>query len=298
MELRHFRYFREVATSLSFSRAAERLHVAQPALSRQVKALEDELGVKLLDRNRVRVQLTDAGRLFLSQVEKVLAQVDMAVAAVQDVPQGEEGHLIICTDWKLPLRPFTEALIQFRQKYPRVEFDLREMTIIQHIPTVLSGKAHLGVATAEFLDSQKGLSFLPLISSGLVIMMSRHHPLAERRKLRMQELREETWVWGKTIENDDGYRRFINQTCREAGFSPRYGKSSRTLEGVFGLVEANFGIALMPRILLGEYSTEGLRIAQLEGEPIEIGMVWRTDHESQLLRNFLALLRKNAGKQP
>jgi len=92
MELRHLRYFKAVAERLSFSRAAEELRVAQPALSRQVKALEEELGARLLDRNRVRVQLTDAGRTFYAHTCKVLAQVDVAVAATKDTATGWAGN--------------------------------------------------------------------------------------------------------------------------------------------------------------------------------------------------------------
>ena len=91
MELRHLRYFHAVATTLNFSRAAESLRVAQPALSRQVKALEAELGVQLFERNRVRVQITDAGRLFLTHVEKVLAQVDMAVSGCVRCERARRG---------------------------------------------------------------------------------------------------------------------------------------------------------------------------------------------------------------
>ena len=130
MELRHLRYFHAVATTLNFSRAAESLRVAQPALSRQVKALENELGVQLFERNRVRVQITDAGRLFLTHVEKVLAQVDMAVSAVREVREGTEGRLIVCTEWRLPISLLPTVLAEFRSQFPRVEIDLRELPLL------------------------------------------------------------------------------------------------------------------------------------------------------------------------
>src|SRR5574343_1678507 len=101
MELRHLRYFKAVAELLNFSRAAEQLRVTQPALSRQIRALEEELGATLLDRNHARVLLTDAGRAYYTHTCKILAQVDMAAEAVKEVNEGSGGELIVCNDWHL-----------------------------------------------------------------------------------------------------------------------------------------------------------------------------------------------------
>jgi DNA-binding transcriptional LysR family regulator len=127
MELRHLRYFKAVAELLNFSRAAEQLRVAQPALSRQIQALEAELGARLLDRNRVSVRLTDAGRTFYSHTCKVLAQVDMATAAVRDVIDGSGGKLIICNDWRLASEFVPVTVAKFQAKHPQTEVVLRDL---------------------------------------------------------------------------------------------------------------------------------------------------------------------------
>src|SRR5271155_4430571 len=103
MELRHLRYFHAVVDTLNFSRAAEKLRVAQPALSRQIRDLENELGVRLFDRNRVHVQLTDAGRTLAAHVAKILAEVDIAVESVRAAQRGAGGRLMVCDDWRVPL---------------------------------------------------------------------------------------------------------------------------------------------------------------------------------------------------
>ena len=133
MELRHLRYFAAVAETLNFTRAAERLRVAQPALSRQIQALEDELGTKLFDRNRQRVLLTDAGQLFHGHAQKILNQVDLATLAVREVANGAEGELRLGQDWRLPASLVSEAIAEYRRNYPRVEVVVRDLPMGEQI---------------------------------------------------------------------------------------------------------------------------------------------------------------------
>ena len=116
MELRHLRYFKAVAELLNFSRAAEQMRVAQPALSRQIRALEDELGTRLLDRHRG-VRLTDAGRTFYTQTCKILAQVDIAIAAVREPPDRTGGELIVCNDWRISGHFLPAAVSEFHRQF-------------------------------------------------------------------------------------------------------------------------------------------------------------------------------------
>jgi len=291
MELRHLRYFKAVALSLSFSRAAEQLHVAQPALSRQIKAMEDEIGVRLIERNRVRVQLTDAGHLFLTHVEKILAQMDMAVAAVQEVPQGSEGSLVILVEWDIPVPLFNEAVALFHQRFPRVDIDFKEMPLVQHLYQVGAGKAHMGFGAKEFMAIGPEFSFLPLLHSDFVIAVSAMHRFAKKRTLAMQEFRDESWIWVKPPDRDDSYRRFLTDRCREAAFLPRFGRSTKTMEGLLGLVYANFGVALVPRMMIGPHRPKGVCFIELTPSRIvEFGVFWRRQHESVMLRNFIDIL--------
>jgi len=298
MELRHLRYFKAVALSLSFSRAAERLHVAQPALSRQIKSLEDEIGVRLIERNRVRVQLTDAGQLFLTYVEKILAQMEMAVAAVQEVPQGSEGSLALLVEWDIPVPLFNEAVALFHQRFPRVDLDLREVPLVQHLFQVGSGKAHMGFGAREFMAIGAEFSFLPLLISDFVIAVSSMHRFAKRGSLSMQEFREESWIWVKPPDKDESYRRFLSDRCREAGFLPRFGRSTKTMEGLLGLVYANFGVAFVPRMMIGPHRPKGVCFIELTPpRMIEFGVFWRRQQESVMLRNFIEIMKSVSARQ-
>jgi DNA-binding transcriptional LysR family regulator len=294
MELRHLRYFHAVATTLNFSRAAESLRVAQPALSRQVKALEAELGVQLFDRNRVRVQITDAGRLFLTHVEKVLAQVDMAVSAVREVREGTEGRLIVCTEWRLPIGLLPKAIAEFRSQFPRVEIDLCELPLLQHLSMLRTGKAHLGFVAKEVAGLHRNLAYLPLLNTELMALLPERHPLAGKPRIRVADLSEEVWL--NTGDRSMGYRTYITQTCRLAGFMPRFGRAANTLEGMLGLVGSGFGVTLLPAVMATNQMPAGVCALATDCAPVEIGAIWNEADDSKLLKNFIEILRQAAAR--
>ena len=294
MELRHLRYFHAVASTLNFSRAAESLRVAQPALSRQVKALEDELGVQLFERNRVRVQMTDAGRLFFAHVEKVLAQVDMAVTAVREVREGTEGKLIVCTEWRLPISLLPTAIAEFRDQFPRVEIDLHEMPLMKHLAMLRTGKAHLGFVAKDVAGLHRHLAYLPLLNTELVALIPERHPLAGQALIRVADLHSDVWL--DTGDHSMGYRTYITQICRLAGFTPRFGRSANTMEGMLGLVGSGFGVTLLPLVMANSDMPSGVRAIATDCAPVEIGAIWNEADDSKMLRNFIEILRKAAAK--
>lgn len=298
MELRHLRYFRAVATLLNYSRAAEQLHIGQPTLSRQVQALEAEIGVQLLERNRAHVKLTDAGRLFLAQVEKLLAQVDIAVETARDTRTGMDGKLIICTEWRVPIGTLPQAIAEFRSQFPRVEIELCEVPMTEHITRVRSGKAHIGFVPKETVTGQPPLTYMQLLTSDTIVAVSAGHPLASRRHVRLAELKDDSWIVADSDKSNKGYHLYVGQECRRAGFVPNYGKTARTLEGMVGLVASGIGVALLPEIVLRRALPSSVRIIASDSEPTEIGAIWDPANESTLLRNFVGILRRLAEKKP
>lgn len=292
MELRHLRYFHGVAELLNFSRAAERLHVAQPALSRQIRDLEDELGVRLFDRNRVRVQLTDAGRTFLSHTTKVLAQVDVAVGAVRDTARGDAGQLVICSDWRLSIGLIPETIAKFRARYPRVEVVLTDLPMHRQLAALRAQRAHIGFLPAEEIASRGDLDSLPILQAEMLAVVGASHPLARRRTVGMADLREETWV-RLNGDHADGYRTYVSQVCRLAGFAPVFGpQEAGSLEALFTMVGTGFGIALLPDFLRAAKHPL-IRFVHTDCNPIELCAVWPRAGESQLLRQYLGVLRQH-----
>ncbi len=291
MELRHLRYFKAVAELLNFSRAAERLRVAQPALSRQIKALEDELGAQLLDRNRVRVQLTDAGRTFYAHTCKVLAEVDLAVAAVQEVTAGTGGELILCNDWRLGSDFVPATIAAFQAQHPRAEVTLRDLRLHEQLPALRARRAHLGFLVRDVPGARTDLESLLVLESNLVVVLSAKHRLAGASLVKLADLADDTWVMIDPEEAPD-YRGFLIQLCRLRGFTPRFGRSADTLEGVLGRVASGYGVALTLEHTLPRPSPL-LRFLPTDCAPIELCAVWHRLETSTLLRDYLAILRQH-----
>lgn len=292
MELRHLRYFRAVAEQLNFSRAAEQLHVAQPALSRQVRALEDELGTKLLDRNHARVHLTDAGRTFYSHACKILAQVDIATESVREVGEGVAGELILCADWHLGGRLVPAALNEFRKKFPRAEVVLHDRKLQDQLALVCDRRVHLGFAVRELIGGRRELQQMLLLRSDLVVVFPPGHPLSDRKNVRLAELANDTWI---TVERRESpqYLAFLNRLCRLSGFTPKLGPASTTLEGILGRVASGYGVVLVPEYLVSASKGE-ISWAVSDCAPIELCAVWHGQEQSKLLQEFIQVLRRHA----
>lgn len=292
MELRHLRYFKAVAELLNFSRAAEQLRVAQPALSRQIRALEEELGATLLDRNHMRVRLTDAGRTYYTHTCKILAQVDMATAAVHEVTEGSAGELIICNDWHLGGRIVPAALNEFRQLHPRTEVVLHDRRVHDQLALVVNRRVHLGFMVRELLGNRRELECLDIFSSRLVVVLPSGHPFAGHSSVRLAELAEETWITVDSKESPQ-YRSYFTRLCRWSGFTPKLGPTGSTLEGIAGRVASGYGVAIMPEHM-ADAMGPGLSAVLSDCAPVELCAVWHRDEKSKLLEQFLAVLRRHA----
>jgi DNA-binding transcriptional LysR family regulator len=290
MELRHLRYFHAVAGTLNFTRAAEQLRVAQPALSRQIRDLEQELGTRLFDRNRVRVQLTDAGRTLSAHVEKILAEVDMAVESVRATQRGTGGKLMICNDWRLALHLIPETIVEFRARHPGVEVALTDLPIQEQIAALRAGRAHVCFQHLESVPARADFDSMPVVRAGIRLVVSRHHRLARRPSARLADLRNETFIQpiGGNVEQ---YTTFAVQTCRLAGFAPIFlPQEISSLEAMFALIGAGFGVAIAPDFVCPP-GHPLVHYLSSDCEPVEVHAVWLRSETSTLLRDYLEILR-------
>lgn len=291
MELRHLRYFKAVAELLNFSRAAERLRVAQPALSRQVRALEDELGTPLFIRERS-VRLTDAGRAFHAHVTTILQQVEVATAAAREAASDGGGELIICNDWRVAGQLVPSAVAEFHRRFPRAEVTLQDMRFPDQLAALRSRRAHLGFMMRRVLGRPGELETLLLMRSRLMIVLPARHPAAGGRQIELVDLAKEKWVVLDDKEAN-GYRAFLTQLCRLSGFTPRIGGAAGTLEGLVGRVAAGYGVALALESNAPHHN-QLVRVLPLDVEPLELCAVWHRRETSPLLHAFLDILREPA----
>lgn len=249
MELRHLRYFVAVAEALSFSRAAIMLRIAQPSLSKQVQDLETELGLKLLDRDRNHVALTDAGVVFLRESRQVLARAETAVKRARAAASGSAGELRVATMGPLTFSFLPLCLTHFRAAIPGARVTVTEMAPSEQLSKIAHGEVHVGFIPAPFpkLAGAKTLQADKILRSPLVVMIAPDHWLAKGPTIRLRDLAEETFLHIRLF-GSDAQRTWTQELCRKVGFTPVFGAAALNPDNLITMVAAGEGVALIPRI--------------------------------------------------
>ena len=287
VELRHFRYFVAVAEERHFGRAAQRLQMAQPPLSQQIRALERDLGVTLFHRTSRRVVLTDAGRAFLTEARATLAQVERASQAASRAAVGQGGQLIIGHMASAELNIFPRLLPMFRRRCPEVELTFRLLGVNEQFELLRAGEIHVGFVRLPAKDRM--LAVRPLVREPVVIALSQHHRLARRRSLSLAALRGERLILFPRT-HAPGYYDFLIGMCRRFGWEPRVVPQTRHLHTVLSLVAAGDGVSLMPRCVgrLGRRGVVCRPVRPVAGET-EMGIAYDPARPSVLARTFVAV---------
>ncbi|WEJ98310.1 MAG: LysR substrate-binding domain-containing protein [Candidatus Sphingomonas phytovorans] len=280
MELRHLRYFVAVADELHFGRAAQRLGVSQPPLSQQIRALEDELGVRLFERSSRKVVLTEAGRVFLDQARATLTQAEHAVDVAKRAARGDFGRLTVGFNPSAPFVPaVARAIFDFRQRYPEMRIELLELSP--------------GAQVAELASGEIDISFLrsptpPLVPPGIVatrvleerlyIAMRSDHRFARKTSLSFKDLHGEPMIFYSSEQKGSFAGHFLDM-LHEVGVEPVMAQDVREISTLFGLVVAGLGTAVL---------AESLRALQ------PAGLVYRPLRDKKAISSLWILSAKNA----
>ncbi|HCJ6275316.1 TPA: LysR family transcriptional regulator [Pseudomonas aeruginosa] len=295
MELRHLRYFIAVAEELHFGRAAERLGISQPPLSQQIQALEEEIGARLFERTNRRVELTDAGRLFLDESRQVLAQVDKAVLLARRAHLGELGELKIGFTSSAPFTSTIPSSIHaFRKAYPDVHLDLQEMSSRQVLKALLEESLQVGVIRPLALPD--AVHWVELFREPLVAVLRADHPLAAGSEdgLAIAALAEEPFVFFPRSYGTGLYDQVIALT-RQAGFSPRIAQEASEAMTIIGLVSAGLGVSILPASFR-RTRVDGV-VYRTPSDPEATTAVWlvrRQNEGSPLALSFIDLVTREA----
>lgn len=295
MELRHLRYFIAVAEELHFGRAAERLGISQPPLSQQIQALEEEIGARLFERTNRRVELADAGRLFLDESRQVLAQVDKAVLLARRAHLGELGELKIGFTSSAPFTSTIPSSIHaFRKAYPDVHLDLQEMSSRQVLKALLEESLQVGVIRPLALPD--AVHWVELFREPLVAVLRADHPLAAGSEdgLAIAALAEEPFVFFPRSYGTGLYDQVIALT-RQAGFSPRIAQEASEAMTIIGLVSAGLGVSILPASFR-RTRVDGVVYRTLS-DPEATTAVWlvrRQNEGSPLALSFIDLVTREA----
>lgn len=290
MELRHLRYFAAVAETLNFSRAADRLHVAQSALSRQIRHLEDEIGFKLFVRTTSSVRLTDAGRVFLQSTQKLLGQLASAITTAQAVAKGTIGELNIASDWRIPMDLVPKTVQKFRHQNPKVTVNFVDLAVADQIEALRAGDIHLAFLPDLAIGAAEDFETMHVYTSDVVVVMSTSHPLANAPTVRLRELRKETWIVGQDKPRRSDFRTFMLQLCRPAGFSPVFGRTATSATGLLTLVGAGEGVGLLPELVIPR-DFDGVRLVKTDCPPMKMYAVWLNKEPAPLIRRYLDALQ-------
>ena len=289
VDLRHLRCFLAVAEELHFRRAAERLGIAQPALSRTIQRLEEELGVTLFDRSNRMVEITRAGQTLLKGAQSVLAGLDQAIADTRRVHLGKIGALRIgYTDFaisgKLP-----DQLRAFQEAHPDIDLQLRHAVTTDQLQLLDAGDLDFGFLTGTV--NRPGYSHTVMQSEHFVCVVYDGHPLAARDSIRLDELSQEAFVHGAQRDWEHFFS-YLVPMCRKAGFEPRIVQEGLNSAAILGLVACGMGVTILTDWVCGVVGP-GLKTIPLKDveDRLDTSLVWRTDQmddAKQLFADFIA----------
>jgi len=287
MELRHLRYFVAVAEELHFTRAALRLHMAQPPLSQQIRALEEELGVQLFVRTRRSVALTDAGHALLERAREMLAAAQALPRELQRVARGETGLLRIGFSSTLPLtKVLRDVVAEHRRSHPDVALNLREMHTQLQFDSLARGDLDVGLVRYNE-RAPEGIRLRLLRRDPLRLVVPAGHRFARRKSVAIADCRDEAFI-GFPGDAGTGTGPLLKRLAAQAGFEPRIAQEAREATTQIGLVAAGLGIAVLPAPLEA-VRIEGVHYVPLEGEGamLVMSVATRSGEASERVLSFV-----------
>lgn len=287
MELRHLRYFVAITEHGSISQAARAVHIAQPALTKQMRDLEEELGVVLLERRSRGIDLTPAGRQFLADAVRILDEAAAAKERAVRVNNGQMGSLSVAITVLHALLPiFSQILRAFRLSQPGVSISLRQMLSGPQIEGIRSGKLDAGLLFFRPTNDES-LEGTTIYQEPLALAVPRDSALANNPPKRLRELGGKEFIWFPRSVSPDYHDQLI-YSFRKAGFTPRVTQEGTDNGSILGLVAAGLGCTILPATarLNAPDSVVFLQVEDLDIQlPLEL--VWRSDNNSPALQRFV-----------
>lgn len=244
MELRQIKYFMEVAKREHMTEAAEALHVAQSAVSRQIVNLEKTLGVDLFIREGRNIRLTSIGKVFLEHMERAMNVLDDARQVIEQHTDPEKGTIHVGFPSTLATYMMPTAISAFRKEYPDVKFDLHQRSYVNLSDSVLKGDVNIALI-APVPQTKEKLKSTILFTENIVALLPMSHPLSRRDFIYLSELRDEPFV---LFQEQSMLRNIVISHCKREGFTPNIAFEAKDIDAIKGLVSAGLGISLVPEI--------------------------------------------------
>ncbi len=294
MELRHLRYFVAVAEELHFGRAAQRLRMAQPPLSRQIRQLERDVGLLLLERTKRHVALTPAGRVLLDDARRLLAQAEEAISDARRAARGETGRLSVGFVGSATYDLLPQVLRVFHRRFPKVELLLHEWSSSVQQQAIVEGRLHIGFVRPAVLDD--AIEARVMQREPMMLALPKGHRLTAETTVSLAALAREQFILFPR-EPRPSFADQVIEWCGKAGFIPRVVQETQELQTAVSLVAADIGITLVPA------SVRNVRRDNVTFKPLtdpapmtELTAVSRKGDQSPVLVAFLGILDEVAGK--
>ncbi|MBS0234605.1 MAG: LysR family transcriptional regulator [Proteobacteria bacterium] len=286
IDIRQMRYFVTLAETLHFGRAAERLHLSQPPLSRQIAALEKDLGVRLIERHSRQATLTHAGSRFLQDARAVIASFDEACRNAKAADRGELGELSIGFMMHAAYTVLPGLARGYIAAYPEIDLKLREVVPHALIGEVLAGRFDAGILFSP--GAVRGLEIRPIYQERLCLAVYGSHRLAGRNSAGPEDIKDEPLI-ATSADSASMIRKAVEDYCRDAGFEPTIRLQAQLQNTIINLVAEGLGIALVPesmrRLALPSVSC----ISLADAPSVEHVLAWRPTNLNPALKNFLAM---------
>jgi DNA-binding transcriptional LysR family regulator len=297
MELRHLRYFVAVAEELNFTHAAARLRVAQPALSRQIRDLEDELQTPLFERGRTGVELTHAGRVFYQRARGILSQSAEAANEARSAAGAMIGSLVLGFPSGLHLNFLAPVISAFQKAHPRVQFDYFHGLPGEQLKALRAGR--IDVAFVYLPAALDAFEHQVVWRVPFKVVLPQRHPLARQSSLDLADLRSEEFVFCTRESREEFYDEFF-RLCANAGFRPRIVKEVGGYPtNMLGLISVGLGVSVLPHFENIE------RIKGIVWRPLskprlwwDWALVWRRQGASRVVEQFVVTAEKQLGAPP
>jgi len=291
MDLRQLRYLVALADERHFTRAAAREHVAQPALSQQIRRLEDELGLPLVERTTRQVRITDAGELLVARGRRIIAELNAAHDEIEAVKGVETGRVSVGAMHTMGPIDLSLVLAIFHQRHPAVDLTVREEASEDLARMIRDGELDLAFLSVTERVESHGLALHQLVSEELVVLLPPDHPLAAKETVRMADLRDEEFI---SYRPGARLRELLLSAAHQAGFEPRIKLESNESQRIRRLVGRGMGVAILPRSDAVSPGAE-VAVAALTEPPLsrDITLAWRQERrQPPAVAEFLALARE------
>ena len=299
LEFRHYKYFLAVAKELHFRKAADRLYISQPGLSRQIKQMEDSLGIKLFERNNRKVELTKAGKFLQQELLIHFKQLEDILHHTKLLSDGIDGNLKLGYVGSAMQELIPKLLLRFRDNNPNVLINLTEIDNRQQIQALLNQEIDIGFVRMERVP--KGLEIFPAIEETFSLVLPKNHNINESNFKNLSQFKDEQFILFDASYSESYYEK-VMQIFDDSGFFPNISHSTVNASSIYRLVENNMGISIVPTSLQYGYNLD-IKFIELTNivQRTTLKMVWNSGNNNPVLGRFIKVIKngyKNSSISP